>query len=100
MISLQGGLTIARMCVLARVSRVGFYRWLTAEAPAVEEMGMRAAIHEVVLDAWSRKVAGWALRRSLAAQRTVAALEQTIAQRQPMPGLVHHSDRGSHMPAG
>ena len=37
---------------------------------------------------------GWALGRSLAAQLTVAALEQTMAQRQPLSGLVHHSDRG------
>jgi len=49
----------------------------------------------VVLDAWSRKVVGWALGRSLAVRLTVAALEQAIAQRQPLPGLVHHSDRGS-----
>jgi transposase InsO family protein len=188
MMSLQGGLTIERMCMLARVSRAGFYRWLTAEAPAEEEMEVRAAIHEValehrgrygyrrvsrelrrrglvvnhkrvarlmrednllaiqprawvqttdsnhelkvylnlavrmqltginqlwiadityirlraefvylavVLDAFSRKVVGWALDRSLAAQLTVAALKQAIAQRQPRPGLVHHSDRGS-----
>jgi len=186
--SLQGGLSIERMCMLARVSRAGFYRWLTVEAPGEEEMEVRAAIHEVVLehrgrygyrrvsrelrrrglvvnhkrvarlmrednlfavqprawvqttdsdhelkvylnlaarmqftginqlwvadityirlrtefvylavvlDAWSRKVVGWALGRSLAAQLTVAALEQAIAQRQPLPGLVHHSDRGS-----
>jgi transposase InsO family protein len=188
MMSLQGGLTIERMCMLARVSRAGFYRWLTAEAPAEEEMEVRAAIHgvvlehrgrygyrrvsrelrrrglivnhkrvarlmrednllavqprawvqttdsdhelkvylnlaarmqltginqlwvadityirlqtefvylAVVLDAWSRKVVGWALGRSLAAQLTVAALEQAIAERQPLAGLVHHSDRGS-----
>jgi transposase InsO family protein len=50
MMSLQGGLTIERMCVLARVSRAGFYRWLTAEAPAEEEMEVRAAIHEVALE--------------------------------------------------
>jgi len=186
--SLQGGLSIERMCMLARVSRAGFYRWLIVEAPGEEEMEVRAAIHEVVLehrgrygyrrvsrelrrrglvvnhkrvarlmrednlfavqprawvqttdsdhelkvylnlaarmqftginqlwvadityirlrtefvylavvlDAWSRKVVGWALGRSLAAQLTVAALEQAIAQRQPLPGLVHHSDRGS-----
>jgi transposase InsO family protein len=48
----------------------------------------------VVLDAWSRKVVGWALERSLAARLTVTALEQAIAERQPPPGLVHHSDRG------
>ena len=47
----------------------------------------------VVLDAWSRKVVGWALGQSLAAQLTVAALKQAIAQRQPLPGLVYHSDR-------
>jgi transposase InsO family protein len=187
MMSLQGGLTIERMCMLARVSRAGFYRWLTAAAPVEEEMEVRAAIHAVVLehrgrygyrrvsrelgrrgmvvnhkrvarlmrednllavqprawvqttdssheltvylnlaarmkltginqlwvadityirlrtefvylavvlDAFSRKVVGWALGRSLAAQLAVAALNQAIAQRQPMPGLVHHSDRG------
>ena len=48
----------------------------------------------LVLDAFSRKVVGWALDRSLAAQLPLAALEQAIAQRQPLPGLVHHSDRG------
>lgn len=187
MMSLQGGLTIERMSLLAGVSRAGFYRWLSGKAPAEEQMEVRAAIHEVVLehrgrygyrrvsrelrrrglvvnhkrvarlmrednllavqprawvqttdsdheldvylnlavrmqltginqlwvadityirlqtefvylavvlDAWSRKVVGWSLGRSLGAQLTVAALEQAIAQRQPMPGLVHHSDRG------
>jgi len=48
----------------------------------------------VVLDAFSRKVVGWALERTLAARLPMAALEQAIAQRQPPPGLVHHSDRG------
>jgi putative transposase len=188
MMSLQGGLSIERMCGLARLSRAGFYRWLRAEAPVEEEMETRAAIHEVVLehrgrygyrrvsrelrrrgmvvnhkrvarlmrednliaiqprawvqttdsghqlevylnlaarmkltginqlwvadityirlrtefvylavvlDAWSRKVVGWSLGRSLAVSLAVAALKQAIAQRQPMPGLVHHSDRGA-----
>jgi putative transposase len=48
----------------------------------------------VVLDAYSPRVVGWALELSLAARLTVAALQQAIAQRQPLPGLVHHSDRG------
>lgn len=48
----------------------------------------------VVLDAFSRKVVGWALDTRLGARVAVAALEQAIAQRQPPPGLVHHSDRG------
>ena len=186
--SLQGGLTIERMCMLVGVSRAGFYRWLTAEAPREEEMEVRAAIHQVALehrgrygyrrvsrelrrrglvvnhkrvsrlmrednllavqprafvsttnsqhrsevylnlaarmkltgvnqlwvadityirlrtefvylavvpDAFSRKVVGWALGRSLAAQLPMSALEQAIAQRLPKPGLAHHSDRGS-----
>jgi putative transposase len=48
----------------------------------------------IVLDAFSRKVVGWALDRSLAAQLAVDALSRAIANRTPAPGLVHHSDRG------
>ena len=48
----------------------------------------------VILDAFSRKVVGWALDRTLAMRLTVGALEQAIERRQPKPGLVHHSDRG------
>ena len=48
----------------------------------------------VILDAYSRKVVGWALDRTLAARLPIAALEHAIAERQPPPGLVHHSDRG------
>src|SRR5690348_8545258 len=186
--SLQGSLSIERMCQLAQVSRAHFYRSLQERLPVKEELEVRSTIqqivlehrrrygyrrvtaelrrrglvvnhkrvarlmrednllaiqprawvqttdsdHElkvylnlaarmqltginqlwvadityirlrtefvylaVVLDAWSRKVVGWALGRSLAAQLTVVALEHAIAQRQPLPGLVHHSDRGS-----
>jgi len=48
----------------------------------------------VILDAFSRKVVGWALDRSLATRLAIAALEQALAQRHPPSGLVHHSDRG------
>ena len=48
----------------------------------------------VVLDSFSRKVVGWCLERTLASRLAIAALEQAIAQRKPLPGLVHHSDRG------
>jgi putative transposase len=48
----------------------------------------------VILDGHSRKVVGWALERTLASRLAVAALNQAIAVRQPLPGLVHHSDRG------
>jgi putative transposase len=46
----------------------------------------------VVLDAWSRRVVGYALSRSIDARLTVAALEAAIEQRKPPPGCVHHSD--------
>jgi transposase InsO family protein len=48
----------------------------------------------VVLDAFSRKVVGWALGHTLAAWLPLLALERAIAERQPSAGLVHHSDRG------
>lgn len=48
----------------------------------------------VVLDAFSRRVVGWALDDSLHAPLAIAALRKAIAERHPEPGLVHHSDRG------
>ena len=48
----------------------------------------------VVLDAFSRRVIGWALGRTLEAGLATAALEMALADRKPQPGLVHHSDRG------
>jgi putative transposase len=183
----QGGLSVERMCLISGVSRAGYYRSLVEEEPMREEMLVRSAIQQVVLehrrrygyrrvtwelkarglavnhkrvlrmmrddnllavqrrqfvvttdsnhslevavnlarrldlsginqlwvadityirlerefvylavvlDAFSRKVVGWALSRSLSSRFTVAALEMAIAERQPPPGLVHHSDRG------
>lgn len=49
----------------------------------------------VVLDAFSRKAIGWKLGRTLETKLAMAALEGAIASRQPQPGLVHHSDRGT-----
>ena len=185
--SLQGSLSIERMCQLAQVSRAGFYRSLQESQPVAEEMEVQSMIqqialehrrrygyrrvtaelrrrgmivnqkrlsrlmrednllavqprafvvttdskHElevylnlarrlkltginqlwvadityirlktefvylaVILDGFSRKVVGWALERTLATRLPKAALEQAIAERQPPPGLVHHSDRG------
>jgi transposase InsO family protein len=49
----------------------------------------------VVLDAFSRKVVGWALDSHLAATLALEALHMAISSRRPQPGeLVHHSDRG------
>jgi putative transposase len=49
----------------------------------------------VVLDAWSRRVVGWAVGRRIDAELALAALEAAIAGRAPPPGCVHHSDRGT-----
>ena len=49
----------------------------------------------VVLDAFSRKVIGWALDDHLEARLAIAALDMAIAARNPAPEtLIHHSDRG------
>jgi transposase InsO family protein len=48
----------------------------------------------VVLDAFSRRVIGWALDQTLEDELTLAALRMALERRIPVPGLVHHSDRG------
>lgn len=48
----------------------------------------------VILDAYSRRVIGWSLGRTLEAELALAALSMAIAQGRVAPGLVHHSDRG------
>lgn len=49
----------------------------------------------VVLDLYARKVVGWAMAPTMHAELVCAALQLAIAQRQPAPGLIVHSDRGS-----
>jgi transposase InsO family protein len=49
----------------------------------------------VVIDAYSRKVIGWALDRHMEDDLTLAALRMAIGERGAAAGLVHHSDRGS-----
>ena len=49
----------------------------------------------VVLDAYSRRVIGWALDRRLEDELTLSALRMALSRRVAGPGLVHHSDRGS-----
>ncbi len=48
-----------------------------------------------ILDAWSRKVVGYAISRSMEARVAVAALKAAIKGRNPPKGCIHHSDRGS-----
>ena len=53
-----------------------------------------------ILDAWSRRVVGYAIGRRIDARLTLAALKAAIAARKPPPGCIHHSDRGSQYAAG
>ena len=52
-----------------------------------------------ILDAWSRRVVGYAISRSIDARLALAALKAAIHARRPAKGCVHHSDRGSQYAA-
>ena len=48
----------------------------------------------VVLDVWSRKIVGWAMSSRLVTQLVVDALTMAMERRQPVDGVIHHSDQG------
>jgi putative transposase len=52
----------------------------------------------VVLDAWSRRVVGWAMAPYLRSQLVLDALEMALQQRRPQD-VIHHSDQGSQYTA-
>ena len=52
----------------------------------------------VILDLFTRKVVGWAMRDHMRAELTIAALTMAIQRQRPGAGLIHHSDRGSSTP--
>lgn len=47
-----------------------------------------------VLDLYSRRLVGWAMSERIDGELTLAALHMALQQRQPRPGLIHHSDQG------
>jgi putative transposase len=49
----------------------------------------------VVLDLFGRRVVGWSMQPSLERGLVLRALSHALQRRQPQPGLLHHSDRGS-----
>jgi len=49
----------------------------------------------VMLDLFSRQVVGWAMDEQMPQELTLAALDMALKRRRPLPGLMHHSDRGS-----
>ncbi len=54
----------------------------------------------VILDAYSRRVIGWALDRTMEEELTLGALRMALSRRVVGPDLVHHSDRGSQYASG
>ena len=49
----------------------------------------------VVLDLFSRKIVGWSMAPNMSAELVCSAMQLAVVQRQPLPGLIAHSDRGS-----
>ncbi len=47
-----------------------------------------------ILDAYSRCCVGWALSRWIDTELALTALDRALLARQPLPGLIHHSDQG------
>jgi putative transposase len=64
--SMQGNLSVERMCYLAQVSRASFYRSLAERAPTAEETEVRSAIQQIAL----------AHRRRYGCRRITAALRR------------------------
>lgn len=53
----------------------------------------------VLIDLFSRRVVGWAMSRFIDQKLTLSALDMALKQRQPKPGFIHHTDRGSQYAA-
>jgi transposase InsO family protein len=76
---MQGGLSIERMCQLARVSRAGFYRFLQERLPREEDTEVRLAIQQVALEhsrryGYRRVTAELKRRRMLVNHKQVARI--------------------------
>ncbi len=54
----------------------------------------------VILDVYSRRVVGWSISRQLDSSIAQEALKAALKERQPAPGLIHHSDRGVQYACG
>ncbi|WP_161626415.1 IS3 family transposase [Nocardiopsis xinjiangensis] len=85
--------------------RSGDLRWVefTAKAPATEwTAGITYVPTDqgwlylaVVVDAFSRRIVGWAMAEHMRAELVCDALAMAVSVRRPGPGLIHHSDKGS-----
>jgi putative transposase len=80
---------------LARYVRVSAINQLWVADITYVRLAREFVYLAVVLDVYSRRVVGWSLGRSLHTSLPLTALNRAIANRQPGPNLVHHSDRGT-----
>jgi transposase InsO family protein len=51
----------------------------------------------VLLDLYSRRIVGWAMRPTLDTDVVCAAWQMAVVRRRPAAGLIHHSDRGCQL---
>lgn len=79
---------------IVRINQV----WV-ADITAIRIQGELAYL-AVVLDAYSRKIIGWALSWQKTEDLTLTALKIALRRRRPPPGWIHHSDRGAQYTCG
>lgn len=85
---------------LARDMRVNGLNQLWVADITYIRLSLEFVYLAVILDAFSRRVIGWALGRTLEAELAVAALRLALAGGRVAPGLVHHSDQGVQYASG
>jgi putative transposase len=77
------------------IARSTFY-----DKPATQDdTAIVAAISTICEEPWSRRAVGYAISRSIDVRLTLAALNAALEWRNPPPGCVHHTDRGSQYAA-
>ena len=52
------------------------------------------------MDLFSRRIVGWSMDVNMEVGLTLTALQRAVGARNPPPGLIHHSDRGSQYASG
>jgi transposase InsO family protein len=72
--------------------------WVTDATCVLTAQGWLYVV--AVLDTYTRRVVGWAMHEHLDARLVIAALRMALALRQPVAGLILHSDRGSQFACG
>jgi transposase InsO family protein len=75
---------------------VAVTRWNQVWVGDITYVGLQSqfAYLALLMDLYSRKIVGWTLDLSMAESLVLSTLQQAIRQRQPAPGLIHHTDRG------